>query len=138
MADGTSSGMRPAIFAFAIIGIVAPLPAVHGQAADSTGARSCVAVSDSLRTPPDARLRPGTYTLTMVATSGSKTGATIVGTLWLWRTSPNDRSPRTGELPERNDTLATPFYGATNADLREAGVAIEEAPYLTPPASRDP
>jgi len=85
-------------------------------------------------------LRAGGYTLTLVATEGTKRGERVSGQLWLWRTSPRDSSTRTGKVAVKVDTAAAPFYGAT--DLQFAVVAApvySDGSEAEPaPDSRDP
>ncbi|MEO7041608.1 MAG: hypothetical protein ABI035_05040, partial [Gemmatimonadaceae bacterium] len=58
-------------------------------------------------------IRSGRYELTLVATSGTRSGAKTTGRLWLTEASVTDRSPRTGEVA-KIDSFKTPLYGATD------------------------
>ena len=84
----------------------------------------CGPTADSLRTPNEARVTAGDYLLTMVATAGSRRGASVRGRLRLRPTSSADRSPRTGEGPAKPDTLHHPLYGGTDVDLSAVGAPI--------------
>ena len=53
---------------------------------------SCDAVSARDVIPPLARIDSGEYTLTLIATGGSSSGALVRGRLWLRRTSMLDTS----------------------------------------------
>lgn len=89
-----------------------------------------------LRGPWDL-LRPGDYTLSMIATSGSRTGRSTRGPLTLVATRGSDSSPRTGARVGGPPPIhVTPLRGWTDADLRGVGAPLcDEA---TPPSSRDP
>jgi hypothetical protein len=82
-------------------------------------------------------LRPGDYTLSMAATSGSQTGRSTRGPLTLVATSATDTSPRTGARVAASPPIHwTPLRGWIDADLRAVGAPLcDEA---TPPSSRDP
>jgi hypothetical protein len=82
-------------------------------------------------------LRPGDYTLSMRATSGSRTGRSTSGPLTLVATSAADTSPRTGaRVAEPPPLHLTPLRGWIDTDLRAVGAPLcDEA---TPPTSRDP
>lgn len=85
-------------------------------------------------------VRPGEYLLTIVATSGSKSGSSSQGNLWLWPTSAQDRSPSTGELAGSYDKNSRPLYGATNLNFKHIGAPMDFAGRgsAPSPASRDP
>lgn len=85
-------------------------------------------------------IRPGEYLLTLVATSGSKSGSSSQGNLWLWPTSARDRSPSTGELVGSDDTNSHPLYGATNLNFKRIGAPMDFAGRGSEPSptSRDP
>ena len=79
-------------------------------------------------------VRPGRYALTLVATSGTYTGTRSRGRLWLAKTSATDRSPRTGRLPARVDTLDMPLYGAASVDFGAVAALLgEETPTSVDP-----
>jgi hypothetical protein len=61
----------------------------------------------------------GSYDLTVVSQGPQLAGKHTVGTLWLWRSSAADSSPRTGKLAAPGDTVSHPYFGATNLDLWE-------------------
>ena len=65
---------------------------------------------------------PGIYHLEVVATSGSRKGKRVTGTLWLQQTSLQDRSPRTGEGPPIDeDRSRFPLFGWLDAQLQNVG-----------------
>lgn len=87
--------------------------------------------------PLDMRkLRPGTYRVVLRAVSGRQAGKHIEGTLWLERTSPEDRSHRTGKAARAADQSEDRlwFYGAAVLPFAEIGITFSG----TDPASRDP
>jgi hypothetical protein len=97
----------------------------------------------AVATPPAAATLPplaGTYLLTLVATDGSRRGATAHGRLWLARTSARDRSPGNGRGPARPDTASTPYVGATDLDFATVGAPMDWADTVNipRPTSRDP
>ena len=106
-----------------------------------SGAARCVAPNNrAIRFPDSAALKAGRYTLTLVADSGAPPQATTSGTLWLWRTSTHDRSPRNGQRATTPDTVHAPFFGATTIDYApvNAPVAIIGDDAEPAPDSRDP
>lgn len=72
-----------------------------------------------------AEIGPGEYRLTLVATSGSKSGSSSQGNLWL--------SPTSG-----GDTDRHPLYGATDLDFKRIGAPMDEQGPEPDPTSRDP
>jgi hypothetical protein len=97
---------------------------------------SCDAVSPRDVISPLSRIDSGEYTLTLIATGGSSSGASVRGRLWLRRTSMLDTSaaPRTRALAA--DTARIPLYGAVNVDLAGVGVAVPDHPSGTVPDTR--
>jgi hypothetical protein len=79
-------------------------------------------------------INPGTFRLTLVATSGRKIGGIAEGVLDLRPTSLSDKSPQTGELASDRNIADVPLYGWVTADWRliDAPVGNEQA------GSRDP
>lgn len=79
-------------------------------------------------------MTPGTFRLTLVATSGRKIGGIAEGVLDLRPTSSSDKSPQTGELASDRNIADVPLYGWATADWRsvDAPVGNEQA------GSRDP
>jgi len=82
-------------------------------------------------------LTAGEYLLTLVATSGPKSGAQVTGPMILKKAGPKDRSPRTGEVASISYGEEPQFYGAAALDWsRVAAPVLEGEP---PPAnSLDP
>lgn len=80
-------------------------------------------------------LQPGRYRLTLVATEGSKAGASVLGEMTLREPAPEDRSPRTGE-PARDRGRTPTLWGWTDADVDAAGVPLCDGG--TSPDSDDP
>jgi hypothetical protein len=127
-APGDSTALRhPPALSFGLDSAVAAAPVCDAAAATRTTAAAL---------PPLA----GTYLLTLVATDGSRRGATAHGRLWLARTSARDRSPRTGRGPARSDTASTPYVGATDLDFATVGAPMDWADTVNipRPTSRDP
>lgn len=88
--------------------------------------RQCTEVDDKLRTPDSARVPAGTYSLTVVATGGTRAGHRASGRLQLRPTSAADRSPKwPAERPPEGDTIGTPLYGATDVDFAAVGAPVE-------------
>ncbi len=85
---------------------------------------SCDAVSPRDVIPPLARIDSGEYTLTLVATGGSSSGASVRGRLWLRRTSMLDTSTKAATRALTADTASIPLYGAVNVDLAGVGVPV--------------
>jgi hypothetical protein len=79
-------------------------------------------------------LKPGTYKLVVVATSGRKQGASAEGELNLRPTSPSDRSPRTGQIAQDRNLAEAPFYGWAELDFLAVGAPVGNAVA----SSRDP
>ena len=79
-------------------------------------------------------MNPGSFRLTLVATSGRKIGGIAEGVLDLRPTSSSDRSPQTGEPAKDRNIADVPLYGWVAADWRliDAPVGDEQA------RSRDP
>jgi hypothetical protein len=79
-------------------------------------------------------ISPGSFRLTLVATSGRKIGGIAQGGMDLRPTSSSDRSPQTGELAKDQNIADVPLYGWATADWRliDAPVGDERA------RSRDP
>jgi len=86
----------------------------------------------------DATLKARDYTLTIVATSGSRAGHQSRGVLRLVRTKPDDRSPETGETARDQSRTNIPFYGWTDADLSSVGAPLCSSAPHPPPSSQDP
>ena len=82
---------------------------------------------------------PGDYTLSMVATQGSKVGGAVQGRLTLKPTGDADTSPQTGQRAKGPlETRYTPLYGWTDIDLKGVAAPIcLEDPYPLP-SSQDP
>ena len=85
---------------------------------------SCDAVSARDVIPPLARIDSGEYTLTLIATGGSSSGASVRGRLWLRRTSMLDTSAVPATRALAADTARIPLYGAVNVDLAGVGVSV--------------
>ncbi len=85
---------------------------------------SCDAVSARDVIPPLARIDSGEYTLTLVATGGSSSGASVRGRLWLRRTSMLDTSTAASTRALTADTARIPLYGAVNVDFAGVGVPV--------------
>jgi len=120
--------MNPRSFALALLILSAGTAAVLGQSL------VCAPSDDSLRTPDSARLTPGVYTLVVVATNGPLARSRARGTLTLRATSPDDRSPRTGKGPARNERRGgMPLWGWFNGDLRAVGAPLPDPTDSTVP-----
>jgi hypothetical protein len=102
-----------------------------------TVAQECEVVDEIPASFEGSAIRPGTYRLVMIATSGSRTGASTEGMLTLRPTSPTDSSPTTSR--EVRDSLGTetPLYGWTDLDFQSIGAPIGESSDPSP-LSRDP
>ena len=86
-----------------------------------------------------ALVRPGTYKLILVATSGRNQGASAEGELSLRPTSASDRSPRTGQVAQDENLAEVPFYGWAELDFLAVGASVGNASAGDPaPNSRDP
>jgi hypothetical protein len=85
---------------------------------------SCDAVSARDVIPPLARIDSGEYTLTLVATGGSSSGASVRGRLWLRRTSMLETSTTASTRALVADTARIPLYGAVNVDFAGVGVPV--------------
>jgi hypothetical protein len=84
-------------------------------------------------------MRPGTYKLVLVATSGRKQGASAEGELSLRPTSSLDRSPRTGKVAQDANFVVTPLYGWSDLDFLAVGASVASGSGGDPaPSSRDP
>jgi hypothetical protein len=81
-----------------------------------------------------ALLKPGTYRLVLVATSGREQGASAEGELNLRPTSSSDRSPRTGQLAQDRNLAEAPLYGWSDLDFVAVGASARKASA----SSRDP
>ena len=81
----------------------------------------------------------GEYVLRIAARAGSMQGAVTGGHVWLVPTSPEDRSPATGEVVAANlaDARYMPLYGWTDVDLHRVGAPLCDDG-TPPPTSRDP
>lgn len=97
-------------------------------------AETCEDVSSLPQSLAAPLMNPGSFRLTLVATSGRKLGGIAEGVLDLRATNSNDRSPRTGEVASGRDIADVPLYGWATADwsLVDARVVKERA------ESRDP
>ena len=89
---------------------------------------SCDAVSPRDVIPPLSRIDSGEYTLTLIATGGSSSGALVRGRLWLRRTSMLDTSTVATTRALAADTARIPLYGAVNVDLAGVGVSVAGQP----------
>jgi hypothetical protein len=115
-------------------GAARPTPGVGRSlvAPPDKAAAACAPVDDSWRTADHARLRPGTYRLTLVEDTPEPRAATVGGMLWLAPTSANDRSPwHPGERPSPGDTVRAPLYGSTDVDLYVVNAALQLADLTT-------
>ena len=83
---------------------------------------ACDAVSPRDIISPLSRIDSGEYTLTLIATGGSSSGASVRGRLWLRRTSMLDTAAATRALAA--DTARIPLYGAVNVDFAGVGVPV--------------
>jgi hypothetical protein len=91
----------------------------------ATGSDSCASASGASLPADAARLEPGRYRLTLVATRGSRQSHRSTGELWLWPTSAIDRSPTwPNERPGIGDTVDVPLYGAADLDWRNVAAPI--------------
>jgi hypothetical protein len=97
---------------------------------------SCDAVSAHDVISPLSRIDSGEYTLTLVATGGSSSGASVRGRLWLRRTNMLDTSSAASMRALAADTARIPLYGAVNVDLAGVGVPVPDSPSATVPDSR--
>ena len=109
----------------------------------------CAAAQQATSTPcaispvgakrPATTLAVGTYELTLVATTGLKTGNATTGSLWLTRTTPSDSSPKTGHRPARSGRRGVPYYGSAVVDFERVGAPVfRDDTLVPPPESRDP
>jgi len=95
---------------------------------------------DLLTSPPNPAIRvlPGDYVLHMVATEGSKRGATATGRLWLRSMSTSGYSPTPGRPAWSPSAISVLLYGATDVDLRAVGAPIDPDTKHPEPTSFDP
>jgi hypothetical protein len=79
-------------------------------------------------------MKPGSFRLVLVATSGRKVGGVAKGELNLRPTSSTDTSPKTGQRAQDRNIAETPLYGWVTADWKvvDAPVGDNDA------RSRDP
>jgi hypothetical protein len=117
-----------------VLALLAASPAPAQQAAHP----SCEPAPPH-RQRADTVLASGDYTLTLVTTRGLKAGSQATGSLWLNRTSPSDRSPKTGRRPAPSNQNGVPLYGAADLDFERVGAPVFRDDALVPlPESRDP
>jgi hypothetical protein len=83
-----------------------------------------------------SQIEAGEYKVVFVATNGRWEGEIASGTLVLRKTSPYDRSPRTGEKAQ--DHQIAPLFGWLDADLSSVGAPIMPDKVVASPQSRDP
>jgi hypothetical protein len=103
-------------------------------AACAARADTCEEVPSVAASLDSALLKPGTYKLVVVATSGRKQGASAEGELNLRPTSPSDRSPRTGQIAQDTNLAEAPLYGWAELDFLAVDAPVGNA--LA--SSRDP
>jgi hypothetical protein len=97
-------------------------------------AASCEDVSALPQVLAATVMKPGSFRLVLIATSGRRTGGIAEGELDLRVTSSTDRSPRTGQLANDRNTGEAPLYGWAVADWK-----LVDAPVRDDNArSRDP
>ncbi len=86
-----------------------------------------------------SQLKAGDYSIVFVATKGRWKGKRTSGTLWLREASPDDRSPRTGEIAQDFANRIPPLFGWLDADLSIVGAPIRHDSKVEPsPKSQDP
>jgi hypothetical protein len=128
--------MKPLVFilTFGFIGLQ-----VSAQAAQQQLASNCEPVTESQQSFEGARITPGEYLITFVATKGNKSGSAVSGRMWLTPTSRRDKSPRTGEsAPTNEDSARVPLYGAIDVDLSRVDAPMGDSDKISDPMSRDP
>lgn len=85
-------------------------------------------------------IKPGTYKLVMTSSGSYKKGESTIGKLWLELTSPSDKSPKTNEIPPKNEKISkVPLYGSVNIDFEKVNAPIIMYDgELNTPDSKDP
>lgn len=101
-----------------------PLAAVLMLSIGRALADACDDVSAMPQSLTAPLMSPGTFQLTLVATSGRQIGGVAEGVLDLRPTSSTDRSPRTAELANDRSIADVPLYGWATADWRLIGAPV--------------
>jgi hypothetical protein len=116
-----------------LLALAAPITAATGSGQQLP--MTCVPTSDSLRTPAGARVGSGTFDLILVATFGSRAGDSARGTLTLRRARSSDRSPRTGQRPNREeDRRHVILWGYSSLNFAKVGAPVPDSSSSYPPA----
>jgi hypothetical protein len=98
----------------------------------------CIAVPDSLRTESSARLRVGTYSLSVVRVTPNPT-VSVNGTLVLKEATPSDQSPQGLRLSRRKSN-GLDLWGHTTVDFAPTGLDLPATgdSHVPAPSSTDP
>jgi len=92
--------------------------------------RSCQVPTSALGLATPVDLLGGVFALTMVSERRWRRDIVARGRLWLWRTSAQDRSPRSSAVPAPGDTARAPFYGVTSVDRRALIPYLRRTPVI--------
>jgi hypothetical protein len=111
----------------AMVHLVAANPEAHSPLRDQPRVPACNAVSSQDVVGPDAAIDTGEYTLTLVATGGQSSGASVRGGLWLTAQSATHDSGGSA-VKAAHAGLGRPLeaqYGATEVDLTGVGASVK-------------
>ena len=109
----------------AIANLVATPAAMSSPRSLQPRVPACNLVSNSDVVPPGAAIDTGQYTLTLVATGGQSTGASVRGGLWL--TAQGVTHDGAAATQPHRVTQGRPLeaqYGSTEADLTGVGISV--------------
>ena len=100
---------------------------------------TCLATSEQEFPGRGARLRVGVYGLTLIATTGPRTGSSATGILKLRPAKASDKSPVTGHHPVRFNPREQMLIGSAMLDFAAVAAPVgADDTLIPPPSSEDP